>query len=109
MPRYVEVMVEAHDAIPEDCCMRYAAISEDRTVTRVHWTPGREEARLWLVEGVDEDDAPCVARAATVEDSGAGSCVLVRGGSWGLRLRRAPGDAPLAEPYLLLPSDAVLE
>jgi len=41
------------------------------------------------VTGLDEGGAPCSATACLVEDSGDGTCYLVTGGEWGLRLKPA--------------------
>jgi hypothetical protein len=62
------------------------------------------------ITGINEEGAPCAATACMVEDSGEGTCYLVVGGDWGLRLK-APGvnDAwditnskQWGTPYLLL-------
>ena len=47
------------------------------------------------------------AMAAPVDDSSAGTSILIYGDGRGLRLRRLDGDgATLAEPYLLLAAEA---
>jgi hypothetical protein len=106
----VTVLVEEHEMLPDGCCMRFKLAGEPRPVRRVRYesdaAPGAEE---WLVEGADGDDSPLVASGVAVEDSGAGLCVLVHGGAHGLRLRASPDGAPLAEPYLLLAPEALLE
>jgi hypothetical protein len=72
---------------------------------------GRE---IWCrVTGLDPDMRPCTALARKVEDSGEGTCYLVTGGAWGLRLAEFSSAAPWSlsdamqwgEPFLLLPSD----
>jgi hypothetical protein len=113
-PKFIHVQVDEHDAIPDGCSMRFKAIDEPRAVRRVKWeTEGPDSPERWIVESADEGDAagPAArpALAATVEDSGAGVCTLVYGGSRGLRLRPAAGGEPIAEPYLLLAPEAVLE
>ena len=48
--------------------------------------------------------------AAPVDDSGAGTSILIYGDARGLRLRQVGADAgePIAEPYLLLADDAIV-
>ncbi len=109
-PRFVTVLVEEHLAIPEGCCMRFKLAGLPRVVHRVKYeseaAPSVDE---WLIEGANADDSAAPAWAVTVEDSGAGICVLVYGAEHGLRLRAHEGDsAPtVAEPYLLLAPGAV--
>jgi hypothetical protein len=46
---------------------------------------------------------------APVDDSGAGTSMLIFGGPRGLRLRRADGSGGvLAEPYLLVAEEAIV-
>jgi hypothetical protein len=109
MPRFVNVLVEEHDALPDGCCMRFKIVSEPRSVGRVRYeADDSPETRIWLVESPGEDGAAGAAWAAEVEDSGAGTSTLVFGGPRGLRLRPAEGGDVIAEPYLLLGSDAIL-
>ena len=51
------------------------------------------------------------ALATPVDDSSAGTSVLITGDARGLRLRRLGADAEpaIAEPYLLLSPDALLD
>lgn len=75
----------------------------------------RNGEAVWCdVTGVDEGGTWTPALACKIDDSGDGSCYLVYGGAWGLRLRDAA--APSAwdlvastqwgETYLLLGGDA---
>ena len=41
------------------------------------------------ITGIDETGDPCPATACLIEDSGEGTCYLVIGGAWGVRLKRA--------------------
>jgi hypothetical protein len=111
-PKFVNVLVEEHDELPDGCCMRFKIVSEPRSVRRVRYEAD-DPARglIWLVESPGEDGSAGTAWAAEVEDSGAGTSTLVYGGIRGLRLRPERGDgdqAILAEPYLLIGHDAIL-
>jgi hypothetical protein len=104
--RYIDVVVEEQEEIPEGCELRFHAVGEARPVTRVRYEP------LIGPEGEYEVSAAGgqPAMAAPVDDSGAGTSVLVYGDGRGLRLRRLDGSgaAPIAEPYLLLADDAIV-
>lgn len=74
----------------------------------------RGGAAAWCdVTGVDEGSRWPAAQACLVDDSGDGSCYLVYGGAWGLRLRDASAASPWdmsdgaqwGAPYLLLAGD----
>jgi hypothetical protein len=107
--RFVTVLVEEHESLPEGCCMRFKIVDEPRPVRLVRHEPeGSTAASVFLVEAPRPDGAAETAWAATVEDSGAGTSVLVYGGSLGLRLRPRDGGEAIAEAYLLLAPDAVL-
>ena len=104
--RYIDVVVEEQDGIPDGCELRFHAVGESRPVQRVHYEP------LTGPEGEYEVTAAGggPALAAPVDDSGAGTSMLVYGDARGIRLRRV-GMAelePIAEPYLLLSDDALL-
>jgi len=83
-----------------------------RSVTHVLRTlQGNEE---WCpITGLAVDGKPCPALARKVDDSGDGTCYLVTGGAWGLRLKK-PEDSSVwslkapeqwGESFLLLPGD----
>jgi hypothetical protein len=109
-PRFVDVQVDEHDALPEGCSMRFKQIGTPRAVRRVRCEPDLREAGVWLVESPSADGTPEVAWGVTVEDSSAGTSTLVYGGAHGLRLRPDSGeDDVVAEPYLLLAPEAIVE
>jgi len=105
--RYIDVVVEEHGDIPEGCELRFHAVGESRPVTRVRYEP------LTGSEGEFEVTAAggAPALAVPVDDSSAGTSVLIYGDARGLRLRRldGAGGAPLAEPYLLMAPDAIVD
>jgi hypothetical protein len=104
--RYIDVVVEEQDGIPDGCELRFHAVGEPRPILRVQYEP------LTGPEGEYEVTAASggPALAAPVDDSGAGTSILIYGDARGLRLRRIGGEAtePIAEPYLLLADDAIL-
>jgi len=104
--RYIDVVVEEQDGIPDGCELRFHAVGESRPVKRVHYEPlsGPEGAYEVTAAGGEP------ALAVPVDDSGAGTSILIYGDARGLRLRRpgADGGEPIAEPYLLLADDAIL-
>jgi hypothetical protein len=108
-PRFVLVDVDEHDALPEGCCMRFKLAGEPRPVLRVRYEPETAESSVDCIVEAPTVGANGVAWAAPVEDSSAGTSTLVYGGAFGLRLRPAAGGPTVAEPYLLLANDAVLE
>jgi hypothetical protein len=75
-----------------------------REVKRVR--VARDGAAIWCeVSGLDEGGEPCAAMASPIDDSGDGSCYLITGGSWGLRLRGDSGE--FGEPYIVLGGDGM--
>jgi hypothetical protein len=104
--RYIDVTVDEHDEIPEGCELRFHAVGPSRDVRHVRYEPlvGPEGDFTVTAAG----GAP--ARATPVDDSSAGTSVLITGDAHGLRLQRVDADAtPIAEPYLLLAPEAVLD
>ncbi len=104
--RYIDVVVDEQEEIPDGCELRFHAVGESRPVSRIRYEP------LTGPEGEYEVTAAGgqPALAAPVDDSGAGTSILIYGDARGLRLRRL-GDgnpAPIAEPYLLLSDDAIV-
>jgi hypothetical protein len=88
--------------------MRFKLVDEPRAVRLVrHESVESPPAALFRVESREADGSSGVAWAATVEDSGAGTCMLLYGGARGLRLRAVDGDEAFAEPYLLLSAESV--
>jgi hypothetical protein len=114
-PRFVLVNVDEHEALPAGCCMRFKLAGEPRPVRRVRYEAETAESSVDCVveaptEGSHEGrEALGVAWAVEVEDSSAGTSTLVYGGNLGLRLRPVAGGVAVAEPYLLLVHEAVLE
>jgi hypothetical protein len=107
--KYIDVVVEEHDALPEGCELRFHAVGEAQAVERVLYQPIDGDVAEFTVAGADADDRPVPARRAPVDDSGAGTSILVFGGPRGLRLRRADGSGDVvAEPYLLLAEEAIV-
>jgi hypothetical protein len=114
---YVDVLVEEHDELPEGCELRFHAVGPVRPVRRLRYEPldgsrGEEEFEVRAANGDGSESEAC---AVPVDDSGAGTSVLVYGGVRGLRLYRGGagdrgtnGAAPVAEPYLLLADDAII-
>ena len=110
--KFIDVEVEEHDEIPEGCELRFHAVGPGREVRRIRYEP---------LTGPEGDFAVAAAGGGTatatpVDDSSAGTSVLITGDARGLRLRRlgAGGEAPVAETpvaeaYLLLAPDAILE
>jgi hypothetical protein len=108
-PTFITVMVDEHEDLPEGCCMRFKAVGSPRAVRRVRLDEGDGPAGEWTVESCGESGDLGIAQAVTVEDSSAGSSVLIYGGARGLRLRPAAGGSVVAEPYLLVAERSVVE
>ena len=103
---YIDVVVEEQEGIPDGCELRFHAVGESRPVQRVHYEPltGPEGEYEVMAAGGEP------ALAVPVDDSGAGTSILIYGDARGLRLRRADANVgeSIAEPYLLLADDAIL-
>ncbi len=114
---FITVLVDEHDDLPEGCCMRFKAVGNPRIVRRVRieLEGQRQEdeggsSGEWTVESCGESGELGPAHGIIVEDSSAGSSLLIYGGAHGLRLRPAPGGgSAVAEPYLLVADRAVIE
>jgi hypothetical protein len=109
--QFVNLFIEPNPNCVEGCSQRFQATTAPRTVRRIRYSPGGGESYECDVEGVSSSGGgtPCAARAAQVEDSGAGVATLLYGGDWGVRLIPRDGRPPFGEPYLLLDDDAILE
>jgi len=108
--RFVTVLVEEHEELPEGCCMRFKLVGEPRAVRLVRYEQGDSPSpTVWRVESPQGDGSTGAAWAVTVEDSGAGTCILVYAGVRGLRLRPVDGGETVAEPYLLLSRESVVD
>jgi hypothetical protein len=69
-----------------------------------HVRSERGGTAVWCeITGLDEGESSCPAMACVVDDSGDGSCYLVFGGAWGLRLKDESNTWGV--PYMLLPGD----
>lgn len=103
-PRFIDVFVEPNPNTQEEAGLRFKSESAPRTVARV-----RLDGRWCSVTGWSSTGrgSPCPARAATIEDSSAGTAVLVFGGDWGLRLQPEDGSPAFGETHLVLIADAV--
>ncbi len=108
---YIDDVVEEHEELPEGCELRFHAVGPSRPVARIRYEP---------MTGPDGDFAVhaaggAPALATPVDDSSAGTSVLITGDARGLRLRRLDtgGDSgaepAIAEPYLLLSPDSILD
>lgn len=109
--KYVDVVVEEHDELPDGCELRFHAVGEPRPVRRLRYEPLLGPEGEFDVSAVDAQGAEGAAHAIPVDDSGAGTSWLIYGGARGLRLRRSgeqPGQA-LAEPYLLLAEESIVD
>jgi hypothetical protein len=88
--RYIDV---------ESCGLRFKSEGEPRPVSRIRW-----EGEECTVSGLSSN-GPCAVQQIVVEDSSAGTAVLITGGDLGVRI-----DPPgIDEPYLLLAASAVLD
>ncbi len=85
---------------------------EPRAVSEVMCQRGGET--LWCaVAGLNERGEPVAAHGVKVEDSGEGTCWLICGDLWGLRLKPVDHSAPWSlddplqwgEGFLLLPAN----
>ncbi len=104
--RYIEVVVEEQEGIPDGCELRFHAVGESRPVKRVLYEPMTGPEGEYEVTAADGQPA----MAAPVDDSSAGTSILIYGDANGIRLRAVGEDAsaPIVEPYLLLAADAVV-
>ncbi len=106
---FVTVQVEEHEALPDGCSQRFRATAAPAAVHHVSYEPeegGPEEA--WAIRGEEVDGTTAPALARLVDDSSAGTSVLVTGGAHGLRLTSSTGKV-LAVPYLLLAPTALID
>ena len=104
--QYIDVVVEEQEGIPDGCELRFHAVGEPRPVKRVLYEPMTGPEGEFEVTAAGGQPA----LAAPVDDSGAGTSILIYGDARGVRLRRVGVDAsePIAEPYLLLSADAIV-
>ena len=113
-PTIISVLVDPHAAIPDGVCLRYKAETSPRLVAAVSYAPDDGPDGWWDVGAAHADGTVDIASdsgdalgarvggvwGVEVEDSGAGTSVLIWGGEHGLRLRL--GALEVAETHLLL-------
>jgi hypothetical protein len=104
--RYIDVVVEEQEWIPDGCELRFHAVGESHPVKRVLYEPMTGPEGEYEVTAAGGQPA----LAAPVDDSSAGTAILIYGDANGIRLRRVGADAgeSIAEPYLLLADDAII-
>jgi hypothetical protein len=104
--RYIDVVVEEQEGIPDGCELRFHAVGQSRPVKRVLYEPISGPDGEYEVTAAGGEPA----LAAPVDDSGAGTSMLIYGDARGIRLRRMGADAgeSIAEPYLLLAAEAIV-
>lgn len=89
--------------------MRFQAVGAPRPVSRVRYEPDDGPLATWKVFGRQLDGTERAAFAVEVDDSGEGTSTLIYGGDSGVRLVNEEDQRIIAEPFLLLAADAVLE
>ena len=104
---YIDVVVDEHDELPEGCELRFHAVGPSRPIGRIRYEPLTGPEGDFTVTAA----GGAAAQATPVDDSSAGTAVLVTGDARGLRLSRigVADEAPVAEPYLLLAAEAILD
>ncbi|MBX3264091.1 MAG: hypothetical protein KIS78_35805 [Labilithrix sp.] len=105
---FVDVRVEEHDALPDGCSLRFRAQDAGAAVTEIAWESDDGVAGTWRVEAASSDGARGPATAFAVDDSSAGTSMLIVGGDHGLRLTSLATGETVAEPYLLLSRAALV-
>ena len=110
MPRFIEIQVEEHPELPEGCSLRFRARGEGAPIDRVMWESESGRAGIFRVVARSSDGNALAATAYAVDDSSAGTSILVVGGDHGLRLTPVGGDESetVAEPYLLVSRTALV-
>lgn len=108
MASFIDVLVDEHEALPDGCCMRFRAQESGVKIERVVWESEDGTGGVWHVEGRGADGESVPALAYAVDDSSAGTSILVVGGRFGLRLRSIDTAEEAAEPYLLVSRGAIV-
>ena len=106
--RFIDVVFEGHPDLPGGCSVRFKAHGPVHAVHRVRFEPDDGPEGIWRVHACDAGSLG-PAHAAVVDDSSAGLSTLVWGGTHGLRLRREGGTDEVAEAWLLLAADEVID
>ena len=86
------------------------------TMITVPNIPGSDEPHDVVGWCSDNGGTPCQATAVAVGDSGSGQVLMIHGGDYGIRLRRASSELPWSlesedqhgEPYMLLATSSNL-
>ncbi|MFL5306594.1 MAG: hypothetical protein ACJ8F1_15360 [Polyangia bacterium] len=108
---YIDVNVDEHEDLPEGCELRFHAVGPSRPIARIRYEPMTGPEGDFAVTSA----GGAAALATPVDDSSAGTAVLITGDTRGLRLRRVnaehtrDAEPAIAEPYLLLSADAILD
>lgn len=105
---FVDVMIEEHEGLPEGCSQRFRAQGAGAPVSRISWESDDGVRGAWDVFAASEDGAANVAMAYPVDDSSAGTSILIVGGDRGLRLVAREQGVTVLEPYLLVSRDALV-
>ncbi|HVH42883.1 MAG TPA: hypothetical protein VM925_11090 [Labilithrix sp.] len=108
MARFIDVLVEEHDDLPEGCSLRFRAQDAGAIVERIMWESDSGTRGVWRVEGRTSGGERTPAVAHAVDDSSAGTSILIVGGEHGLRLTCLETAETVAEPYLLVSRGALL-
>jgi hypothetical protein len=103
-PIFIDVFVEPNDNAPDGCGLRFKSEAEPRGVRRIELDGAWHDVVGWSSAG---GGSACAAQAALVEDSTAGTAMLVYGGDWGIRLTPVGGGAAVGESHLVLDPAAV--
>jgi hypothetical protein len=110
--KFVDVFVEPCECAQDGLVLRFMlAGAEPKTIARVRYEHDDGREGWWTVRGALDEDAQRtdVARAALVQDSSAGTSLLVEGGTHGLVLERDGDEERVRVPYLLLSERAEVE
>jgi hypothetical protein len=108
--QFITVLVDPNPNWPDGSALRFKAEDTPRTVTRVRWYDDSDVARICRVLGWSSQDggSPCPALAVTIEDSSAGTAVMIWGGDWGVRLEPEDGGDAFGQDHLRLSPEDVL-
>lgn len=104
MPRFIDVVVQAHAALPDGFVGRWKAAGEPAPIDRVWYEPDDGPDGDYGVQAAWQDGRRTPAQQVRIDDSAAGVSLLVLGGDWGLRLQ-LDGGPEQAEPYLIVAPD----
>ena len=105
----MEIYVEPHEELPDGASMRFKAESEPERVRRIRYESDDGEDGVWAVTSLDSNGNKSSVYQVIVEDSGAGTSALIFGDEYGLRLRSEDTGTQIAEAYLLLDPDDIVE